>query len=340
MKPVCGMPVLLMLIVVKESIGHEYVDQSLGVTDGNLLGMITNIAREATSDCGEPKLSDISLSLYTRSNPTRPIKLRPDNTTGIDIRKKIIMTSHGWFSSSTTYLGPKLKDAYLKRYDCNLIVLDWFGIAMQIYSVTVCLLPKIALIVAGFLCGISKERGMSLRTVHLEGISLGGQLSGLIGQETKRICREDIGRITALDPAGPLFQGLPEFKRLDRSDAIFVQVIHTNQGGLGYFGNCGDVDFYPNCGVIQNGCPKVDVIEAAKYPPLTIACDHVRSLDYLYESITSNNFKAKSCKACPLYCSPDTFNVAEVVMGEGCSPNTTSGAYVLQTNSEPPFAMG
>lgn len=60
----------------------------------------------------------------------------------------------------------------------------------------------------------------------------------------------------------------------------------------------------------------------------------------MLESMTSNNFKAKSCKYCPEYCSPDKSNEAEAVMGEGCSTNTSSGAYVLQTNSESPFAMG
>ncbi|KAF2896692.1 hypothetical protein ILUMI_09489 [Ignelater luminosus] len=207
-------------------------------------------------------------------------------------------------------------------------MLDWSGLALRDYLTSVCFLPKIARIVAGFLCGINNQRKMSLRSVHLVGISLGGQMSGLIGQETKSICKEDIGRITALDPAGPLFQGLPVSQRVDKTDAIFVDVIHTNKGVLGYYGNCGDVDFYPNCGIRQNGCP------------LEARCDHLRSLDYMIESIHSNNFKARSCRFCPLNCNLDNSNKAKEVMGENCSTNTSSGAYALQTNPRTPFAIG
>lgn len=71
-----------------------------------------------------------------------------------------------------------------------------------------------------------------------------------------------------MDPSGPLFQGLPESQRFDKSEAIFVQAIHTNKGIWDYFGNCGDVDFYPNCGTFQSGCPMVDAEEIAKYPVL------------------------------------------------------------------------
>ena len=46
---------------------------------------------------------------------------------------------------------------------------------------------------------------------------------------------------------------------LDPSDALFVDVIHTNGGydgwgHLGYLGSCGHVDFYPNGGSAQPAC--------------------------------------------------------------------------------------
>ena len=34
--------------------------------------------------------------------------------------------------------------------------------------------------------------------------------------------------MTGLDPAGPAFDGNPKEKRLDKSDAAFVDIIHTN----------------------------------------------------------------------------------------------------------------
>lgn len=63
----------------------------------------------------------------------------------------------------------------------------------------------------------------------------------------------------ALDPARPNFEGNTADERLDKTDANFVDVIHTNSapflfGGAGYRGQLGHVDFYPNGGEYQPGC--------------------------------------------------------------------------------------
>ena len=65
-----------------------------------------------------------------------------------------------------------------------------------------------------------------------------------------------------MDPAGPLFDIANPSVRLDRGDAKFVDVIHTDirltsLGIVGSFGvgrPIGDVDFYPNGGYHQPGC--------------------------------------------------------------------------------------
>lgn len=48
--------------------------------------------------------------------------------------------------------------------------------------------------------------------------------------------------------AGPLYQGISVDKRLDIGDASFVDIVHSNQGQDGYFGNTGKADWYPNGG--------------------------------------------------------------------------------------------
>ena len=79
-----------------------------------------------------------------------------------------------------------------------------------------------------------------------------------------------LGRISGLDPAELLFQGMPGFVRLDPTDANFVDVIHTVRlcmyilndgdkkdaesilmGGYGMVQPVGHVDFYPNGGEVQ-----------------------------------------------------------------------------------------
>lgn len=72
-----------------------------------------------------------------------------------------------------------------------------------------------------------------------------------------------------MDPAGPKFC-VGEEKRLDKSDAEFVDIIHTNdadycsylfisllhltQAQFGFDTPIGHVDFYPNGGAEQPGC--------------------------------------------------------------------------------------
>lgn len=66
---------------------------------------------------------------------------------------------------------------------------------------------------------------------------------------------ELVGRITGLDPAGPSFTGVSADNRLSSGDATFVDIMHTDGGGLGYEDSMGDVDYFPNGGTSrQNGC--------------------------------------------------------------------------------------
>ena len=94
-----------------------------------------------------------------------------------------------------------------------------------------------------------------------------------------------IWHISGLDPAGPLFEGYSPKVRLDKSDANYVDVIHSNGdsliiGGLGSWEPIGHVDFYPNGGRAQRGCQNLligglyDFIYCKKlavefFPPIT-----------------------------------------------------------------------
>jgi len=55
------------------------------------------------------------------------------------------------------------------------------------------------------------------------GHSLGAHISSYFGKGIP-----GLSRITAFDPAQPGFEGCPEEVRLDKSDAHFVDVIHTS----------------------------------------------------------------------------------------------------------------
>ncbi|KAK8784521.1 hypothetical protein V5799_009114 [Amblyomma americanum] len=94
--------------------------------------------------------------------------------------------------------------------------------------------------------------------VHLVGFSLGAHAAGFCGRHFYNSTQQQLGRITGLDPAGPLFEN-PNIS-LSSSDVTFVDVIHTNGGPINdlKFGRknpMGHVDFYPNGGSDQPGCP-------------------------------------------------------------------------------------
>jgi hypothetical protein len=76
-----------------------------------------------------------------------------------------------------------------------------------------------------------------------------------------------IGRITGLDPSGPLFHSVPPSDRLDRSAAKFVDIIHTAGKWVGNSEKNGHVDFYPNLGLApQPGCEG--------HESLDLSCSH------------------------------------------------------------------
>lgn len=75
--------------------------------------------------------------------------------------------------------------------------------------------------------------------------------------------------LTGLDPAGPGFDFDHADARLDPTDAMFVDVIHSDvrnfaiYRSLGLKRPCGHVDFYPNGGEQQPGCETSNVIGGA-----------------------------------------------------------------------------
>jgi pancreatic triacylglycerol lipase len=95
----------------------------------------------------------------------------------------------------------------------------------------------------------------NLDKVHLVGHSLGSHLCGYAGYYIQRDFKLKLGRITGLDPAEPFFSDVGPLVRLDRTDAHYVDIIHTDAApfvaaaGLGLYDATAHVDFYPNGGL-------------------------------------------------------------------------------------------
>ncbi|KAL3869621.1 hypothetical protein ACJMK2_042286 [Sinanodonta woodiana] len=170
--------------------------------------------------------------------------------------------------------------------------------------------------------------------MHLIGHSLGAHVAGYTRDNKKRA-----GRITGLDPAGPLFEGTYSEVRLDPSDADFVDVIHTDKTGFGIKQSTGHVDFYPNGGENQPGC-KASMAEYFKKLingeineiEKSIACSHMRAIALFIESINTKcwflSFPSPEAVTCDTVCS---------VMGYDSPAGSPSGNRFLHTDSVAPY---
>lgn len=177
----------------------------------------------------------------------------------------------------------------------------------------------------------------------------------IAGLAAKNVRRGRVNSIIGLDPAGPLFSVRDPTGRLDRTDANYVEVMHTNGplllvAGAGIGAPIGDADFWPNGGSSQPGC-------------LTNTCSHGRAVDFygrkvyflifkvrwnlfnkivLFESIQDNSFYAHQCpdrddissRRCTItpgaWMGGDSFNFHKSI----------SGSFYLETNRNYPRAQG
>lgn len=136
----------------------------------------------------------------------------------------------------------------------NSIIMDWSRGSHQTFSQSAAIVSSMGAYLANFLQKLL-ELGADRNKIHLIGHSLGAHICGFAG---KRI-RNRIGRITALDAAGPCFGKVSSngpSDRLTPDDAVEVDVYHYDDDFLGIGPNVqlGQHDIYVNGGSKQPGC--------------------------------------------------------------------------------------
>ncbi|KAF2895402.1 hypothetical protein ILUMI_10771, partial [Ignelater luminosus] len=235
-------------------------------TRTDMLSILANDSINALRRCtgGIYNTSLVQYWLFTRQAPNTPKIITSSNQ--IDFRKTTKILIHGWGGNANVYYIRLIKDAYLKKRDYNIISVNFPKYAETNYPRARCNTPIVGRIISEFICDISNK--MNIKHLHIIGHSLGAHVAGVAGNETRQKCNRRIGRITGLDPAGPLFQHSHKSVKLDGDDALTVDVIHTNQGQLGYTGKCGTIDFYLNCGYQQSKCLSIIVNSMTKVKTL------------------------------------------------------------------------
>lgn len=180
----------------------------------------------------------------------------------------------------------------------TVVIVDWGGGSSPPYTQAVANIRLVGAIAAHVIHMIYQECGLpNLDRVHMIGHSLGAHLSGYAGYTLQREFGLQLGRITGLDPAEPLFTDTDPMVRLDRSDAGFVDVVHTDavslaMGGLGMRAAIGHVDFYPNGGANNPGCDgtwsdSMSLHRGSLFGSIQqfLSCNHVRSYQFWLEAV-------------------------------------------------------
>ncbi|CAG9790951.1 unnamed protein product [Diatraea saccharalis] len=264
--------------------------------------------------------------LFTRSNPDNPQQLFKDDAESIknsnfNSKDNTVVIAHGWLSNQESGLNPAIRDAFFNVGSYNVIVLDWRPLAMRNYITSAGGVPEVGRNLGRFLAFLSSVTGIGLDTVHLVGFSLGAHLVGNAGRELGG----KVARITALDPAGPLFNLNSNKVRSD--DAIYVEGIHTDGGlsislGIGY--SIGDVDFFPNGGNNQPGCFTTSI------------CSHNRAWRVFAATVSYNHLEGRSCSNI-LQINLNTCRGDRLRMGNGELYKSGSGRYRANTRRRYPY---
>ncbi|XP_029045226.1 uncharacterized protein LOC114877165 [Osmia bicornis bicornis] len=263
-----------------------------------------------------------------------------------DLPTKVIV--HGFGSSCDHVWVYEMRSALMTVHECNIVCVDWGpGSAVPNYVRA----AANTRLVGRQLAKLIRSMNVPLEKVHLIGFSLGAHVAGFAGAELG-----NVSRITGLDPAGPLFESQDPRVRLDKTDANFVDVIHSNGeqlllGGLGSWQPMGDVDFYPNGGRMQTGCSNLflgavsDIIWSSAVEGRSL-CNHRRAYKLFTDSVSPKcRFPAFPCEhGYDGLLRGDCFPCGGNGMGKPCGDmgyysdeSSARGQLYLVTRDEEPF---
>uniref|UniRef100_A0A8C2UCG1 Triacylglycerol lipase n=1 Tax=Coturnix japonica TaxID=93934 RepID=A0A8C2UCG1_COTJA len=264
--------------------------------------------RELTGVPSSPTAVNTVFHLYTRDNIRNYQKISASNpstikTSNFRAYRKTRFIIHGHLAGTDLPWIASMCKFMLHVEDVNCILTDWRGGSSGLYTDAVNNVRIVGAELVYLVNLLEKEYGYSPANVHFIGHSLGAHAAGEAGRR-----KPGIGRITGLDPAGPLFQYTPPMVRLDPSDAKFVDVIHTHAvpSNLtpGILQTCGHLDFYPNGGKKMPGCREL-LLCSLCIDVESLGCGHKRSLRYYAESIiTPNGFVGYQCETYRGACFP------------------------------------
>ncbi|KAM9070049.1 inactive pancreatic lipase-related protein 1-like isoform 2-T4 [Sarcophilus harrisii] len=287
-----------------------------------------------------PEKINTRFLLYTNENPNFFQTLQSSEPSTIEdsnfkTDRKTRFIIHGYIDKGEeNWLLDMCKNMFQVE-EVNCICVDWKGGSQTTYSQAANNIRVVGAEVAKMIKVLSTNYQYPPSKVHIIGHSIGAHAAGEAGRRIP-----GLSRITGLDPAESSFEGAPEEVRLDASDALFVDVIHTDSAplipnlGFGTTELVGHLDFFPNGGKEMPGCKKnilsqiVDIDGIWAGTRDFVACNHLRSYKYYADSILEPdgftafpcvNYKAfttQKCFPCPEKGCPQMGHYADKYAGK------------------------
>ncbi|ALC38226.1 CG34448, partial [Drosophila busckii] len=276
----------------------------------------------------------ISFWLYNNATVEKPVQLdalHPEPSL-FEPRQPLKILIHGFVGHRNATPNLELRPLLLQTQPVHVISVDYSSLVRL-----PCYLPwavqnnpTVAKCVAQLINSLLVAHIYTAQQIHLIGFSLGAQVAGLVANHV----HAPLARITALDPAGNGFHGNTPAGQLDRGDAHFIDVLHTDPFLFSMLPMAiGHADFYVNLELFgQPGCN-----------PAQLSCNHFRAGAYYAESIVSaRGFWAQPCGDWLQYLTQRCSQYSErdyVLMGYFV-PENASGSYFVSTNAQSPYAKG
>lgn len=142
----------------------------------------------------DPKKINTLFYLYNRAETTQPELISTHNTStkfNTSIPTKIII--HGWLDDGFEDWLIEMKDVILEKEDVNVILVDWHGGSGWPYQTAVANTQIAGIETSHLIDVLVKTKGVSIKSFHLIGHSLGAHACGYAGKASK-----GLPRITAL----------------------------------------------------------------------------------------------------------------------------------------------
>ncbi|XP_058831710.1 pancreatic triacylglycerol lipase-like [Topomyia yanbarensis] len=304
----------------------------------SMFGIVVNDTKYILhGDSSNPIEVDVTFWCGNRNSPNLTQTAINDGSLSSKIvtSKPIVFITHGWLDNRNRNWIKAMTTDYLKFVDTNICVVDWGNLAIYGYALAANHTIRVGAYLAKFI-NYLKGEGIPLSKVTLVGHSMGAHISGDAGMNLGG----KVGAIYGLDPASPLFKMPADIgisKRLDSSDALYVQMIMTSRCTWGVCVGDGHENFYPTGGLVpQPNCVIPLGSNAESGEP--VSCSHAHAYTLFRMALNPRNvFNGKKCDGYAMYLSGLCFFNKSTKMGIYSS--RVGGDFYLMTSLFEPYTV-